>query len=93
MATQSRWQDDEEAPEREPAPAFWAESELEFYARRAIEEGNAARRASCPQAAAAHMYLAAAYAAEVTREMERTAELERLALAIQRRAEAASAAA
>ncbi len=80
MATQPRWQDEEEAPE--PAPAFWAESELEFYARRAIEEGNAARRATCPQAAAAHMYLAAAYSAQIAKELAKTAELEDLLLHI-----------
>ena len=91
MATQPCWRDEEEAPE--PAPAFWAESEFEFYARRAIEEGNAARRASCPEAAAAHLYLAAAYAAEVSRETERTAQLERLAHAIRRRADAQSSSA
>ncbi len=90
MATQPCWQDEDEAPEPEPATGFWAESELEFHARRAMEEGNAARRASCPEAAAAHLYLAAAYAAEVAREMERTAQLERLALAIRRRADAQS---
>ena len=81
MASQPLW-DEDEAPQA--APSFWVESDLEFYARRAMEEAHAGRRAVCPQAASAHMYLAAAYSAQVSKEMARAAELERLALAIAR---------
>lgn len=79
MATQLRL---EEQP-ADPSPLA-GESDFEFFARRAMDEAHAARRAACPKAAAAHMYLANAYAAEVAREMARAAELEALALAIDR---------
>jgi hypothetical protein len=55
------------------------ESELEFYSRRAMEEARSARRAVSPQAAAAHRYLAAAYAALVAKETQAEVELEELA--------------
>lgn len=52
------------------------ETELQFYSRRAMEESRAAGRAACPQAAAAHRYLAAAYAGMVKREIEVAAQLD-----------------
>ena len=55
------------------------ESELEFYSRRAMEEARLAGRALTPQAAAAHRYLAAAYAALVAKETQVESELEELA--------------
>jgi hypothetical protein len=55
------------------------ETELEFYSRRAMEEARLARRALTPQAAAAHRYLAAAYAALVAKETQVESELEELA--------------
>jgi hypothetical protein len=81
MASQPIWTEDETP---EAAPSFCLESDLEFYARRAMEEAHAGRRAACPEAASAHMYLAAAYSAQVAKEMARAAELEGLALAIAR---------
>jgi hypothetical protein len=55
------------------------ETELEFYSRRAMEEARLAGRALTPQAAAAHRYLAAAYAALVAKETRVASELEELA--------------
>jgi hypothetical protein len=66
----------------EPAAALFTsvrETELEFYSRRAMEEARAARRTLQPEAAAAHRYLAAAYAALVAKETEAETELEDLA--------------
>lgn len=63
-------------------PAFAgtpAESDLQFYSRRAMEESHSAQRASCAKAAAAHRYLAASYASLVKREMETAADLDSLA--------------
>jgi hypothetical protein len=65
-----------------PLPRLSAETELEFLARRAMEESRLARRAASPQATAAHSYLAAAYAAAVGRELARQAELQCLILSI-----------
>ena len=59
-----------------------AETELQFFARRAFEESRLAKQASCPQAAAAHSYLAAAYSAQIAKELAKTAELEDLLLQI-----------
>lgn len=56
-----------------------AESDLQFYSRRAMEESRSAQRATCSKAAAAHRYLAASYAALVKREIETAAELDDLA--------------
>jgi hypothetical protein len=66
----------------EALPAFAgrpAESDLQFYSRRAMEESRLAQRASCARAAAAHRYLAASYSSLVKREMEMAAELDELA--------------
>lgn len=52
------------------------ETDLQLYSRRAMEESRAALRAACPQAAAAHRYLAAAYAGLVKHEIEIAAELD-----------------
>jgi hypothetical protein len=60
-------------------PLAATESELQFFSRRAMEESRAARRAICPQAAAAHRYLSAAYSARVREEMATAAELDALA--------------
>jgi hypothetical protein len=59
-----------------------AETELQFFARRAFEESLLAKQASCAQAAAAHSYLAAAYSAQIAKELAKTAELEDLLLQI-----------
>jgi len=61
----------------------WAESELEFYTRRAIEERRLASTAVSASAAAAHLYLAASYSARMAEELSRQAELEKLALSIE----------
>jgi hypothetical protein len=67
----------------EAAPGFLAgtaaETDLQFYSRRAMEESRSAQRATCGKAAAAHRYLAASYAALVKREIETAAELDDLA--------------
>lgn len=60
-------------------PAATAETELQFYSRRAMEESRAAKRAASPQAAAAHRYLAASYSNLVKREIEVAAHLDGLA--------------
>ena len=60
-----------------------AETELQFFARRAFEESLLAKQASCPQAAAAHSYLAAAYSGQIARELAKTAELEDLLVRIE----------
>lgn len=79
MASQPEWIVEEIVAD---APHLPAETGLEFYARRAMEEARAARLAASPEAAAAHMYLAAAYASELARETSTAEELERLALQI-----------
>ena len=67
-----------------PAAAMTAaETELQFFARRAFEESLLAKQASSPQAAAAHSYLAAAYSAQIAKELAKTAELEELLLRIE----------
>jgi hypothetical protein len=55
------------------------ETELEFYSRRAMEEARSAKFAATPQAAAAHRYLAAAYAALIARETQTASQLDELA--------------
>ncbi len=55
-----------------------AETELQFFARRAFEESLLAKQASNPEAAAAHSYLASAYSAQIAKELAKTAELEDL---------------
>jgi hypothetical protein len=55
------------------------ETDLQFFSRRAMEESRAAARAACPQAAAAHRYLAGAYAGLVKHEIETAAEMDELA--------------
>lgn len=57
-----------------------AETELQFLARRAMEESRLAKQAPSPQAAAAHSYLAGAYSAQISKELARQAELEDLLL-------------
>ena len=77
---------DDDAPEpADPAPAAVgtaAETELQFFARRAFEESLLAKQASSSRAAAAHSYLAAAYSAHISKELAKTAELEDLLLRI-----------
>ena len=75
--------DDALEPAGPAAARTAAETELQFFARRAFEESLLAKQASCPQAAAAHSYLAAAYSAEIARELAKTAELEELLLRIE----------
>lgn len=58
------------------------ETEVAFLSRRAMEESRLAQRAATPEAAAAHRYLADAYATELARELSVAAELEDLALHI-----------
>ncbi len=64
----------------DPPPPAQAESELQFYARRAQEESRLAKQASSARAAAAHSYLAAAYSAAIARELGKQRELEELLL-------------
>lgn len=74
--------------ERNEAPALplvgrsLRETEVAFLSRRAMEESRLAQRAVTPEAAAAHRYLADAYATELARELAVAAELEKLALHI-----------
>lgn len=58
------------------------ETHLEFLSRRALEEGRLATRARTTRAAAAHRYLAAAYASAIAREMAVAAELEEMILGV-----------
>lgn len=60
-------------------PLVNAESEMQFFSRRASEEARLAVKATCPTAAAAHRYLAAAYAARVKHEIDTAASLDSLA--------------
>jgi transposase-like protein len=77
-----------DTPAAEPAiraetrlvPGVAAEPELLFYARRAWEESRLAAKAATPKAAAAHSYLAAAYSAEVAKELAKKAEMDELLL-------------
>ncbi len=55
-----------------------AESDFDFFQRRALEEAHSARRATCPRAAASHRYLASVYSEKVRREMEANAHFEEL---------------
>ena len=72
-----------ELEDAEAAPSAFvgtpAETDLQFYSRRGLEESRAAKRAACPKAAAAHRYLAASYSSLVKREMETAAALDSLA--------------
>lgn len=56
------------------------ETHLEFLSRRALEESRLAGEASTARAAAAHRYLAAAYAAAIANEVAVARELEQLLL-------------
>lgn len=71
----------EEAAES-PQGRTTAETELEFLTRRAMEESRLSKQAPTAKAAAAHAYLAAAYSAQVSKELARQAELEALLLQI-----------
>jgi hypothetical protein len=55
-----------------------AESDFDFYQRRALEEARSAQRATCPRAASSHLYLSAVYSEKVRREMEASIEFDRL---------------
>lgn len=66
-----------------PPPRIPAETELQFYARRAQEESRLAKQASSAKAAAAHSYLAAAYSAAIAKELAKQQELEDLLLRIE----------
>ena len=76
--------DETAAPEAaaSPPPPTPAETELQFYARRAQEESRLAKQASSPKAAAAHAYLAAAYSAAIAQELGKQQEFEDLLLRI-----------
>lgn len=63
-------------------PTSGFESEIDFFTRRALEESHAAKRAANPEAAARHRYLAAAYSAELNRELTTAKDLESLILEI-----------
>lgn len=67
-----------------PAPKVWGaqESQFEFLSRRALEESRLAAEASTAEAAAAHRYLAAAYSAELAKEVATAAALEELLLGL-----------
>lgn len=65
-----------------PAARIAPETELQFFARRAFEESRLAKQASTAQAAATHSYLAAAYSAQIAKELAKTAEFEDLLLQI-----------
>jgi hypothetical protein len=60
------------------APPFVAESEFEFFSRRAMEEARLAQQAKSPAAASAHRYLAAAYSGQLARHIQVHSELEGL---------------
>ena len=64
------------------AVALQRETQIEFLTRRALEENRLANLARSPRAAAAHRYLAAAYATAIARERETAAALEELLLPI-----------
>lgn len=66
-----------------PPPRIPAETELQFYARRAQEESRLAKQASSAKAAAAHSYLAAAYSAAIAQELAKQQEFEDLLLQIE----------
>jgi len=59
-------------------PAFIAESEFEFFSRRAMEEARLAQIAQTPAAANAHRYLAAAYSEQLAKHIKVHSELEEL---------------
>ena len=58
------------------------ESSFDFYTRRALEERKMAGSAKCPEAAAAHLYLAAAYSSLLAKSLSDAPDLEELALSI-----------
>lgn len=66
-------------------PGGWTapESHLEFLSRRALEESRLAGAARSAAAAAAHRYLAAAYARQIAKEVATAAALEELLLEIE----------
>jgi squalene cyclase len=55
-----------------------AESEFEFFSRRALEEARLAQLATTPAAANAHRYLAAAYSEQLAKHIKVHSELEEL---------------
>jgi hypothetical protein len=55
-----------------------AETELDFYSRRAMEEAHAAAHARSPSVGAAHRHMAAAYAARLRDEQQAEAWLDDL---------------
>ena len=59
-------------------PGLNPETNLEFLSRRALEESRLAREARSAKAAAAHRYLAAAYSAEIARELATAASFQAL---------------
>ena len=67
-------------PDAGNVPGFVAETELQFYARRAQEESRLAKQAETSKAAAAHSYLAAAYSAAIAKELAKQREFEDLLL-------------
>jgi hypothetical protein len=71
-------------PEEEEfgSPALVAESEFEFFTRRALDEARLAQQAATPAAANAHRYLAAAYSEQLARHIRVHGELEDLLTAL-----------
>lgn len=55
-----------------------AESEFEFFSRRALEESRLAQRATSPAAANAHRYLAAVYSERLAKHISVEREMEDL---------------
>lgn len=61
-----------------PRVSGFGETNLDYLTRRAIEESRLAGSAASPAAAAAHRYLAAAYSAEMAKEIAAAATLKAL---------------
>lgn len=59
-------------------PPLPAETEFEFFTRRALEEARLAQQATTPAAANAHRYLAAAYSEQLARHIRVHEEMEDL---------------
>ena len=74
--------DSEEVDDLDAAFLRPPESSFDFYTRRALEERKMAGSAKCPEAAAAHLYLAAAYSSLLAKSMSEAPDLEQLALSI-----------
>ena len=72
----------EELSELEASFVRIPESSFDFYTRRALEERQMAKKARSSEAAAAHLYLAAAYSSLLARSMAEAPDLEELALSI-----------